>query len=173
MDTTAWGRVSIQQSLVNAFDNTPASRRYQDVGLDGMSDGDERAFFSEYLEEIKGIVSPEVYERFENDPSKDNYHYYRGSDYDQEELGILDRYKRYNGQEGNSVTTEDSPESYPTSASTIPDIEDINNDNTLNEYERYYQYKISIRKQDMELGKITSTMLKPAGYSSKTDKSVK
>ena len=153
VDTTAWGRVSIQQSLVNAFDNTPASRRYQDVGLDGMSDGDERAFFSEYLEEIKGIVSPEVYERFENDPSKDNYHYYRGSDYDQEELGILDRYKRYNGQEGNSVTTEDSPESYPTSASTIPDIEDINNDNTLNEYERYYQYKISIRKQDMELGK--------------------
>lgn len=153
VDTTVWGRVSIQQSLVNAFDNSPASRRYQDVGLDGMSDEDERAFFSEYLEEIKGIVSPEVYERFENDPSKDNYHYYRGSDYDQEELGILDRYKRYNGQEGNSVTTEDSPESYPTSATTIPDIEDINNDNTLNEYERYYQYKVSIRKQDMELGK--------------------
>lgn len=153
VDTTVWGRVSIQQSLVNAFDNSPASRRYQDVGLDGMSDEDERSFFSEYLEEIKGIVSPEVYERFENDPSKDNYHYYRGSDYDQEELGILDRYKRYNGQEGNSVTTEDSPESYPTSATTIPDIEDINNDNTLNEYERYYQYKVSIRKQDMELGK--------------------
>ena len=54
--------------------------------------------------------------------------------------------------DGNSPTTEMSPESYPTSASTIPDIEDINNDNTLNEYERYYQYKVSLRKEDMELG---------------------
>ncbi len=152
LDTTVWGRVSKQQSLVNAFDNNPASRRFQDVGLDGLSDDDERSFYADYLEELKGIVSPQVYERFEADPSKDNYHYYRGSDFDQEELGILERYKRYNGMDGNSPTTEMSPESYPTSASTIPDIEDINNDNTLNEYERYYQYKVSLRKEDMELG---------------------
>ncbi len=45
-----------------------------------------------------------------------------------------------------------SPESYPTAASTLPDIEDINNDNTLSEYERYYQYHVSIRKQDMVQG---------------------
>jgi cell surface protein SprA len=153
VDTTVWGRVSTQQSLVNAFDNSPASRRFQDVGLDGLNDEDERSFHAAYLEEIKNIVSPDVYERFEADPSKDNYHYYRGTDFDQLELGILERYKRYNGLEGNSVTTEDSPESYPTSSSTIPDIEDINNDNTLNEYERYYQYRVSLRKADMELGK--------------------
>lgn len=153
VDTTVWGRVSKQQSLVNAFDNNPASRRFQDVGFDGLSDEDERSFFADYLEEIKSIVSPEVYEKFLNDPSKDNYHYYRGTNLDQEELGILERYKRYNGMDGNSPTTEMSPESYPTSASTIPDIEDINNDNTLNEYERYYQYRVSLRKQDMELGR--------------------
>lgn len=153
VDTTVWGRVSTQQSLVNAFDNNPASRRFQDVGLDGLSDEDERSFFTDYLEEIKSIVSSEVYERFLNDPSNDNYHYYRGTNLDQQELGILERYKRYNGMDGNSPTTEMSPETYPTSASTIPDIEDINNDNTLNEYERYYQYRVSLRKQDMVLGK--------------------
>lgn len=153
VDTTVWGRVSRQQSLVNAFDNNPASRRFQDVGLDGLSDEDERSFFADYLEEIKNIVSPEVYERFLADPSKDNYHYYRGTNLDQQQMGILERYKRYNGMDGNSPTTEMSPESYPTSASTIPDIEDINNDNTLNEYERYYQYRVSLRKEDMELGK--------------------
>jgi cell surface protein SprA len=45
-----------------------------------------------------------------------------------------------------------SPESYPTAASSIPDMEDINNDNTLNENERYYQYRVSLRKEDMQLG---------------------
>jgi cell surface protein SprA len=152
VDTTVWGRVSTQQSLVNSFDNSPASRRFQDVGLDGLSDEDERSFFADYLEELKSIVSPEVFEKFAADPSKDNFQYYRGTNLDQEELGILERYKRYNGTDGNSPTTEMSPESYPTSATTIPDIEDINNDNTLNEYERYYQYKVSLRKQDMTLG---------------------
>jgi cell surface protein SprA len=153
MDSTVWGRVSKQQSLVNAFDNNPSSRRFQDVGLDGLNDDDEKNFYKDYLEELKGIVSAEVYEKFAADPSQDNYHYYRGSDFDQEELGILERYKRYNGMDGNSPTTEMSPETYPTSASTIPDIEDINNDNTLNEYERYYQYRVSLRKEDMELGR--------------------
>lgn len=152
MDTTIWGRISTQQSLVNAFDNNPASRQYQDIGMDGLNNTDEEGFFNSYLGELKNVVSDEVYRRLATDPSGDDYHYYRGSDYDQQQLGILERYKRYNGPEGNSPTTEMSPESYPTSASTLPDMEDINNDNTLNEYERYYQYQISLRKKDMILG---------------------
>ena len=82
---------------------------------------------------------------FINDPGGDNYHYYRGSDYDAQEVDILTRYKRYNGVEGNSTASEESPEKYDISARTTPDVEDINQDNTLNEYEIYYQYKISIR----------------------------
>lgn len=153
IDTTIWGRLSTQQSLVNAFDNNPASRIFQDLGFDGLNDEDESSFFSDYLEELKAVVSPDVYDNIRKDPSKDNYHYYRGSDYDQQEVDILGRYKKYNGPEGNSPTTEMSTESYPTSASTLPDMEDINSDNTLNEYERYYQYRISLRKPDLELGK--------------------
>jgi len=152
IDTTRWGRISTLQSLVNAFDNNPESRRYQDIGFDGLNDVDEAMFFEEYLDQLKNLVYDEVYQEILADPSGDNFHYYRGSDYDQQELGILERYKEFNGPDGNSPTTEMSPESYPTSASTIPDIEDINSDNTLNEYERYYQYRVSIRKNDMQMG---------------------
>ncbi len=152
VDTTIWGRVSTQQSLVNAFDNDPNSRKYQDIGFDGLDDADEQTYFNKYLNELQQRVNNTVYQKAMTDPSSDDYHYYRGTDYDQEKLSILERYKNFNGPDGNSPTTEMSPESYPTSASTIPDVEDINNDNTLNEYERYYQYHVSLRKQDMVQG---------------------
>lgn len=151
-DTTIWGRVSTLQSLVNAFDNNTQSRQYQDVGFDGLADNSEQKHFEQYLEELRLHVNQDAFNAALQDPSTDNFHYFRGSDYDDQQLGILERYKKFNGPDGNSPTTEMSPESYPTSASTIPDIEDINDDNTLNEYERYYQYKVSIRKNDMQLG---------------------
>ena len=152
VDTTSWGRVPTVQSVVNAFDNDPGSRLYQDVGFDGLRNQDERTFFSEYLERAEAITLPEVYSDIMEDPSGDDFHYFRGSDYDYEELGIIERYKKYNGQEGNSPTSEMSTESYPTSGSTLPDMEDINRDNTLNETESYYQYRISIRPGDLIVG---------------------
>jgi len=152
-DTTIWGRVSTLQSLVREFDNTIESRQYQDLGFDGLNSDDEKKFHQTYLESIKSILNQNVFEKFNTDPAGDNYHYYRGSDFDDQKLGILERYKNFNGPEGNSPTAEMSPEAYPTSASTQPDMEDINGDNTLNEYERYYQYKVSIRREDMVVGK--------------------
>lgn len=153
VDTTAWGRVPTIQSVVNAFDNSLESRRYQDVGLDGLSDTDEASFFNNYLQKSLLITTPEAYQSILNDPSGDDFHYYRGSDYDAQQLGILARYKKYNGEEGNSPTSEMSKESYPTSGSTLPDMEDINRDNTLSETESYYQYKISMRPGDIKVGK--------------------
>ena len=160
VDTTIWGRVSTQQSLVNAFDNTLESRQYQDIGFDGLSDNDEKTYFQQYLDELRAKVNDDAFQQAANDPSTDDFHYYRGSDYDAEKLSILARYKKYNGPDGNSPTAEMSPEPYPTSSTTIPDIEDINNDNTLNEYERYFQYRVSIRKKDMVLGENYITDIK-------------
>ena len=45
-----------------------------------------------------------------------------------------------------------SNESYPTSGSTLPDMEDINRDNTLSETESYYQYRVSMRPGDIRVG---------------------
>ncbi len=152
VDTTAWGRVPTVQAVVHAFDNAPESRFYQDVGFDGLMDQDEQTFFSDYLNKTALIATPDAYQQLQKDPSGDDYHYFRGSDYDAEQLGILDRYKNYNGTEGNSPTSSMSKESYPTSGSTLPDEEDINRDNTLSETESYYQYKISMRPGDIKVG---------------------
>ncbi len=155
VDTTAWGRVPTVPAVTNAFDNNPASREFQDVGLDGLSSEDERSFFNEnFLQVIADMygTTSEAYQQAWNDPSADNFQYYRGTELDANEVPILERYKRYNGLEGNSPTSEQSPEPYPTSATNIPNNEDINEDGTLNEAERYFQYRVSLRPEDMEVG---------------------
>ena len=157
VDTTIWGVVPTLQALVNAFDNSPESRQYQDVGYDGLSDINERTFFKEsYLDKISNSPnlgsSSVAYQNANNDPSADNYHYFRGSDYDANNIKILDRYKKFNNPEGNSPTDAQNPESYPTMASTLPNVEDINRDNTLSEDERYYQYLIDLNPAKMNIG---------------------
>ncbi len=152
IDTTSWGRVPTVQSVVHAFDNDAESRTYQDVGLDGLRDQDEQTFFTDYLQRSQTITNPDVFTEILKDPASDDFHYFRGSDYDQNQLGILERYKKYNGVDGNSPTSEMSTESYPTTGSTLPDMEDINRDNTLSETESYYQYRVSIRPENMVVG---------------------
>ena len=159
---TAWGRVSTQNSLTYSFDNNNGARKAQDVGLDGLPNDDEFVFptYSEYLEGLTRRLSPETIERMQtdrfsplNDPAGDNYHCYRGYDYDEQRLGILERSNRYNGVEGHSLSPEDADDPLYQSSRSVPDVEDINQDNTLNEYERYFQYKVSIRPEDLVVGK--------------------
>ena len=149
IDTSLWGRVSTQQSTTYEFSNGDESRTYQDLGLDGLKDTDEQSFFSDYLQNLSTAVSDDVFQKAKSDPSSDDFHHFRGSDYDTEELSVLERYKKYNGPEGNSTSGN---ESYSTIASSSPNVEDINGDNTMNEYERYFQYKVSMRPKDMILG---------------------
>ena len=159
---TVWGRVSKQNSLTYAFDNNDASRKAQDVGLNGLSTEDEFNFptYKNFLDELRSRVSAATLEEMQNDqfsplndPAGDNYHFFRGYDYDDQKLSIHERYKRYNGTEGNSISPEDATDKLYQSSRSVPDVEDINQDNTLNEYERYFQYHISIRPEDFVVGK--------------------
>ncbi len=144
VDTTAWGYVPrFSQQITRAFDNDPSARAQQDVGYDEMDDTKENVQFARFLTSMKnrlGATNP-AYLAATRDPSNDDYHYYRGSDYDNANTGILGRYKKFNNPEGNSPVTSPNS-SYPTSATTIPESEDINRDNTLNESENYFQYRI-------------------------------
>jgi cell surface protein SprA len=151
-DTTVWGYIPDSQSLVDAFSNDTDTRLMQDVGLDGVSSDDEVSFCDSYLSAIKSIVSADAYDEIEDDPAGDDFHYFRGTDYDEDEVTILDRYKKYNNPEANSTPTDASSESYSTAATTSPDMEDINSDNTLSETESYFQYHISLRPEDMVVG---------------------
>ncbi len=157
VDTTIWGRVPTLQALVDNFSNEADSRQYQDVGYDGLRDDDELSFFDPlYLQRIASLygTASEAYLKATQDPSNDNYHYFRGSDYDQdpEYSSILERYKNYNGPDGNSPTDAQNPETYPTAATKVPNMEDINRDNTLSESERYFQYKVELDKNQMQVG---------------------
>jgi len=154
IDTTNWGRVPIIQSVVNAFDNDEALRPYQDIGLDGLSDNDERSYYNWYIDslQVKFGSQSMAYQMAYSDPAADNYHFYRGSDYDQQQVGIIGRYKKFNGMEGNSPTDAQSPEPYTTAATTMPNTEDINRDNTLSESENYFQYKIAIKRDQLHVG---------------------
>ena len=163
VDTTRWGKVPKQQSTVYAFDNSAGARALQDVGFNGISSTEERSgdfpVYADYLGTLQSKLSPETLLQMRsdpfsplNDPAGDDYHYFRGSDYDAQRTDILTRYKRYNGVEGNSRESGDSPETYDTSSKMIPDAEDFNQDNTLNENEKYFRYRVSIRPKDMLVG---------------------
>ena len=162
VDYTVWGRSPRTTSTVVAFANEANARGKQDVGLDGLSTEQEWLFdyngskpYADYVAALRTKVDPAVLDLWSadpfsplNDPAGDDYHYYRGDDYDADEVPILLRYKRYNGMEGNSPEASEN-EPYGTASTLYPDIEDINSDNTLNDGERFYRYHISLRKQDM------------------------
>ncbi|HKM92176.1 MAG TPA: cell surface protein SprA [Prolixibacteraceae bacterium] len=152
VETTAWGRVSTKTQMGSGFDNDTESRKYQDVGLDGLSDDDEQIHFAHYIDKLKDILSPDAFEKVLADPANDNFSYYRGNRHDKNKASIFERYKRYNNPDKNSPTNEMSDESYSTLGQKNPDTEDINGDNTLNEMEAYYQYRVSIRHEDLEVG---------------------
>ncbi|MCK9302825.1 MAG: cell surface protein SprA, partial [Bacteroidales bacterium] len=164
VDTTIWGRVPSLQALVSSFDSDPASRPYQDVGYDGLNstregNNDEYTFFKEsyidkIVEKFGSSVSNAAYANAISDPSADDFHYFRGTDFDGDATysSILMRYKNFNGPEGNSCAQELSPESYDISATSVPNMEDINNDNTLSESEKFYEYIVNLTPNGMVEG---------------------
>ncbi len=158
VDTTIWGRVPTTQPIVNAFDNDESTRMYQDVGYDGLGSThgleDEQSFFADYLAEIAALfgTSSKAYQDAAADPSCDNFRYFRSTYWDEHDVKINDRYKLYNNPEGNSPVDSDNEETYNTSGSAYPNVEDINKDNTLSESENYYQYVIDLSPDRMVIG---------------------
>ncbi len=151
---TVWGRVPSQNSITYAFNTSSGSRSRQDIGYNGLTSEEEANYpaYKDFLNKVQGIVRPEVYDSIRRAPSADKYHYFRGTDYDNQHASILHRYKYINNPNGNSVDSDHSPESYSTAYKTTPDVEDINQDYTLNEYEKYYQYKVRIAPEAMSVG---------------------
>ncbi len=141
---TAWGRVPAIAPVVNAFDNEPSARTKQDVGLDGLDNSAEAAYFNRYMDAINNSnLSPNAKAALSADPSGDDFVYFLDQRFTDND-NLLTRYKQFNGLEGNSPvnnTTNLNP-----SNTNFPDREDLNLDNTLNESEAYFQYKIDFKK---------------------------
>ena len=150
---TQWGKIPTQSTVTYAFATTSGSRALQDVGFNGLTDAEEQEFYkSAYLDQIQGKVNQAVFDSIFADPARDDYHYFRGSDWDEMRAPILQRYKYINNPQGNSPDSDSRSESYDTSYKSTPDVEDINQDYTLNEYEKYFQYRVSLRPEDLVVG---------------------
>jgi len=146
VEFTVWGRVPTIQTIVNSFGNTIDN---QDVGFDGLPDTREQNYFdNNYLQILRTQFGENsvVYQKAINDPSGDNFHYYRGEDYDDANIKIVERYKQYNNSDGNSNVVSGY------SVLVTPNIEDVNEDNTLSEDEKYFQYVIELKPDRMEVG---------------------
>ena len=119
---TAFGKVPQNQSLIYAFSSEGQERLNQDIGFDGLQDSEEAVLFDDFA----GLP----------DPSADNYSYFLDRS-----GGILERYFDYNGFEGNSP-----PEVSSTSRgnTTLPTVEDLNRDNTMNTVDSYFEYEIPL-----------------------------
>lgn len=144
-ETTVWGKTPRNpQQVTNAFSNDPADRPYQDVGFDGLTDEEERVKFKDYLDALAaqyGVTSP-IYLEAWNDPANDNFKGYRDGSFN-DQNGILERYKKYNNPHGNSPVATQGDE-LNNAFTLYPDQEDLNRDNTMNEVEEYFQYRVRL-----------------------------
>lgn len=153
IDKTIWSYIpKFQQQITPAFDNNPDAREVQDVGYDGMNNSQEAEEFVAYLDELKANfgATSKAYNDAAGDPANDDYHHFRGSDYDAAQTPVFKRYARFNNPQGNSPTTDNNSQ-FSNSFTNIPESEDINRDNTLNENEQYFQYRIDL-KPNMNVG---------------------
>ncbi len=154
--TTQWGKVPTPATENYAFATTDGSRERQDVGYNGLTDAEELNFqpYQDFVNAARSRVSTNVWDSIiSKDVANDNYKYFRGSEFDAKKTSILERYKRINNPQGNSPDSKTRTESYDTSYKTTPDAEDINQDHTLNEYEKYFEYIVDIDPDELEVGK--------------------
>jgi len=119
---TAWGQVPATQSLVYAFDASEPNRALQDLGFDGLNDEAEQAIYD-------SNPGP--------DPALDNFQYFLNRD-----GGILERYFDFNNPEGNSPVAVTN---INRGSTTLPDVEDVDRDLTMNTVNSYYEYRIEIK----------------------------
>lgn len=119
---TSWGEVPASQSLVYAFDVNETNRGLQDLGFDGLGDAEEASIYANNTGD---------------DPAFDNYQYYLNRD-----GGILERYLDFNNPQGNSPVEVTNTNRGST---TLPDVEDIDRDLTMNTVNSYYEYRIQIK----------------------------
>ncbi len=153
VDSTAWGYVTKSQYLINAFTNENGAREKQDVGLDGLSNDEERVFFKSYLDRLPANLSAEAKARIMGDPSGDDFQFFLGAEQDAANLKIIERYKNYVGMENNSPESAGRSADVTPSSTNVPDGEDMNVDNTINDNEAYYEYEIDLKPGELAIGK--------------------
>ena len=152
VDSTAWGYATKSQYLINAFSNETGAREKQDVGLDGLTNEEERAFFKTFIDRLPANLTADARAKILADPSGDDFQFFLGADLDAEDKKVLERYKNYIGMENNSPESQGRSVDVTPASTNIPDGEDMNVDNTINDNESYYEYEIDLKPGQLAVG---------------------
>ncbi len=157
VDSTVWGRVPMLPRITDAFTASGNNIQFQDAGLDGLTNNSEISFFENYLNNIRNNFSDQsqAYQNAKEDRSSDDFKFWTHPSYNAD-ASILDRHKNYNNTEGNSVPFNETTQAPELS----PDMEDLNRDFTMSENEAYFQYKVHIDPDEMEIGQNYITDIK-------------
>lgn len=151
LQETDWGQIPIGNPPVNAFSNNADDRVAQDIGFDGLDDEEEGVFFGRVIDSMRTFMSAAAIAELEADPSTDNFRHFRDDEYEADKAGILARYQKFNGLEGNSPVGQDN-RNYTVQATQLPDTEDLNNNGSLNFAEQYWEYRIRLHPDSLERG---------------------
>ena len=144
---TNWSRIPITRELNNTFAAEDVERDEQDLGLDGLDNEGERTQFANYLQSINNVTARNI---VREDPANDDYVHPNDRDLIPTETNAIERYRRFNGTQGNSRADNRNYGSgrgglANLTATNNTDSEDINGDQTMNESESYFQYRVPIR----------------------------
>ena len=141
-DPSVWGRTPRTEiPLPSSFSANDEERKAQDVGFDGLNDAEENVAFKSYVDKMLPNLNTTAQQRLKDDPSNDDFKYYNDASYDATKVTLFDRYNRFNGVEGNSANSTGQDLQ---SGTNLPDAEDINRDNSFEESEAYFSYKIPL-----------------------------
>lgn len=151
-EETPWGYATRQQFVTNAFQNTEGALEQQDVGLDGMSNTQERTKLAPFLNQVRQRLNPDAFAEIQKDPSNDDFKFYLGPGADSAKY-IVARYKQFMGMDGNSKELNNRDNYLTPSSTNLPDIEDLNIDNTINDNNAYYEYPLDLRPGQLQVGK--------------------
>ncbi len=150
--TTNWGRVPRLVNRVRSFNREGGSRNEQDLGFDGLSDSAEVVHYNQYVSALEdaataGNLNQNALEEILADVSNDNFTHHR--DY-ASGTSVRERYSKFNGTQGNSRDQNDDNTSGDINGFSNesnrgnPDDEDLDRNNSLNETEAYFEYRIPV-----------------------------
>ncbi len=145
---TPWGKVALKIPVVDGFDQETINE--QDLGLDGMTDDEEKEKYAEWLSGI-----PTVYQDYWQDPSGDNYKFYGDTEVVEQNPTLLGRFKKFNNPQGNAPGNSQNTSSF-TRGNPKPDKEDLNGNRALDLAESFFEYRIKMRNSNGEIDTINS-----------------
>jgi cell surface protein SprA len=141
-----WGKIPQGNYINDAFAATTGARSQQDIGLDGVKNTEEATFYAtSFIDKIPDASKNAVLK----DPSADDFVHYLDNSNADKNYKIIDRYKHYNGLENNSPENTGG-ESFTPSSTNSPDNEDLNQNNTINDLEQYFEYEIDLSPNQLQ-----------------------